>query len=82
MTLFDIMTLYNSTSPTNVSRFKGLGEMEAYQLKDSTLGTDRAMICYTMEDAKAELEAIREYESDRKKFLKLAKNVTRDDLID
>lgn len=84
MTLYDIMSLYKATSPTGVKRFKGLGEMEDYQLKESTLypGSDRTLICYTMEDAKAELEAIREYESDMKKFLKLAGNVTRDDLID
>ena len=84
MTLLDIMSLYKSISPSGIQRFKGLGEMEAYQLKESTLypGSDRTLICYTMEDAKAELEAIREYESDMKKFLKLAKNVTRDDLID
>lgn len=83
-TLYQLMSLYKSTEPKGRLRYKGLGEMEDYQLAESTLypGSDRTLIRYTMEDAKQELESIREYESDMKKFLKLARNVTRDDLID
>jgi hypothetical protein len=43
---------------------------------------DRTLIRYTMESAKEEIEAIREYESDSKKILTLIHNVSREDLLD
>jgi DNA gyrase/topoisomerase IV subunit B len=82
--IYEIMNLYDKTSPSAVQRFKGLGEMDKEELAESTLypGSDRTLVRYTMRDAKEELEEIREYESDTKKILNLVGNVTRDDLLD
>lgn len=82
--IYQIMNIYNNISPSNIKRYKGLGEMSKDQLKESTLypGSDRTLIRYTMDDAKECLEAIREYESDTKKILRLVGDVTRDDLMD
>ena len=82
--LYEIMKIYNSSTPSNISRYKGLGEMNASELAESTLypGSDRTLVRYTLKDAKEEIEAIREYESDTKKILSLVNKVTRDDLLD
>ena len=82
--LYNIMKLYNSVAPSNVQRYKGLGEMDSDELAESTLypGSDRTLVRYTLEDIKEEIEAVREYESNPKKILGLVGNVTRDDLID
>ena len=82
--IYKIMNLYKSIAPISVQRYKGLGEMQDYELAESTLypGSDRTLIRYTMEDAKETLEAIREYESDTKKILSLVGTVSREDLLD
>lgn len=82
--IYTIMNLYKSISPTNVQRYKGLGEMADAELAESTLHPDmnRTLIRYTLEDAKDTIEAIREYESDMKKILGLVGTVTREDLLD
>ena len=36
-TLHTIMSLYDKSSPSNVQRYKGLGEMDASELAESTL---------------------------------------------
>ena len=80
--IYEIMKAYESIRPTNISRFKGLGEMNKEQLRDSTIHPDydRTLVQYTLEDVKEELEAIREYENNTKKILSLVKTVTRDEL--
>lgn len=82
--IYQIMNLYNKVSPNSVQRYKGLGEMDSDELAESTLypGSDRTLVRYTLQDAKEEIEAIREYESDSKKILSLVGNVSRDDLLD
>jgi len=82
--LYKIMKLYESVSPSNVQRYKGLGEMDSDELKVSTLypGLDRTLVRYTLNDIKEEIEAVREYESNPKKILELVDNVTREELID
>lgn len=82
--IYEIMNLYTTVTPSGINRYKGLGEMSEEQLAESTLypGKDRTLIQYTLEDAKAELEAIREYENNTKKILSLIKNVTREELMD
>lgn len=82
--LYQIMQIYESAMPTNVQRYKGLGEMGDKDLSDSTLDPlgNRTLIRYTLQDAKEELEAIREYESDTKKLLALTGRISRDDLMD
>lgn len=82
--IYQIMKIYESTMPSSVQRYKGLGEMDEDELAESTLypGSDRTLVRYTLNDAKEEIEAIREYESDSKKILTLVGNVSRDDLLD
>ena len=82
--IYEIMKLYESSSPSNIQRYKGLGEMNKNDLAESTLypGSDRTLVRYTLEDVKEEIEAVREYESNPKKILGLVGNVTRDDLVD
>ena len=80
--LYDIMNAYESISPSNVSRFKGLGEMDADELGDSTiLPENRTLIRYTVESVKEEIKTIRELESNKKKLLDLAGDINRKDLI-
>lgn len=83
-TIYQIMQLYNKATPTNIQRYKGLGEMDKEELAESTLypGSDRTLVRYTLDDAKEEINAIREYESDSKKILSQIGLVTRDDLLD
>ena len=80
--LYRIMTEYEKSSPKNIQRFKGLGEMSYQKLAESTIHPDgnRTLIRYTLEDAKEELEAIREYESDMKKILSHIGSVSRSEL--
>ena len=82
--IYQIMKLYNAAYPSSVQRYKGLGEMDKDEMAESTLypGSDRTLIRYTLEDAKEEIEAIREYESNTEKILSLVSNVSRDDLLD
>ena len=82
--IYQIMKLYEASAPSNISRYKGLGEMNKNELAESTLypGSDRTLVRYTLEDIKEEIEAVREYESDSKKILGLVGNVSRDDLLD
>jgi hypothetical protein len=83
-TIYEIMKLYESVSPSSIQRYKGLGEMDYDELAESTLypGSDRTLVRYTLEDIKEEIEAVREYESNPKKILGLVGNVSRDDLLD
>lgn len=82
-TLYNIMKAYEKAMPSNVQRYKGLGEMPKEQLAESTvLPENRTLIRYTMDDAKETLNTIREYESDTKKILSLVGTVTRDDLVE
>ena len=76
------MNLYESSTPSGIQRYKGLGEMSAKQMAESTLRADmnRTLIRYTMNDVKETFETIRSYESNSKLILNLCNNVTRDDL--
>lgn len=83
-TLYDIMKAFDTSKPSGIKRYKGLGEMNDDQIAVSTLrpDADRMLIRYTLQDAKEELETIREYESDRSKLLDLVGTVKRTDLLD
>lgn len=67
----------------NISRFKGLGEMDPQQIAESCLlpDKDRVLQQYTIQDIKDEIEAIREYESNMKLLLKDIGTVTRTELM-
>ena len=81
-TLYDIMYAYESIAPSGISRFKGLGEMDADELGESTiLPEGRTLIRYTVENVKEEVATIRELESNKKKLLEFTGDINRKDLI-
>lgn len=72
MSLFGLMCLYEKYQPSNVKRFKGLGEMNPSELQESTLHPDynRHLIRFTTDNIKKEIQAIREIESNKSLLLK------------
>lgn len=69
-------------SLTSVSRFKGLGEMDAHQLAESTMDPNtRTLIQYSVSDIDETIRIIRQYDSNKKMILQQIKNVDRGDLI-
>ena len=81
--LYELMKLYEKLSPSNITRYKGLGEMNPGQLSESCLHPDlnRTLIRYTVEDIRAELDKVRELQTDKSKILKYVKNLSRHELI-
>ena len=54
-TIYQMMVLFEKSTPKNISRYKGLGEMIPETLYESTLDkNNRHLIRYTVEDAKKE----------------------------
>jgi DNA gyrase/topoisomerase IV subunit B len=70
--LYGLMKKFESYKPPNVTRYKGLGEMNAKQLKESTLHPDsnRTLLRYTTSNIKKEIEEIREIECNKSLLLK------------
>lgn len=67
---------------SSVSRFKGLGEMNFDQLKESTMNPEtRTLIQYTVEDINETMKIIRQYDSNKKMILQKIGSVDRNDLI-
>jgi DNA gyrase/topoisomerase IV subunit B len=71
-TLYGLMSKFESYKPSNVVRYKGLGEMNPIQLRESTIhpAYNRTLLRYTAEDIKREIEEIREVEFNKAKLLK------------
>ena len=82
--IYEIMTAFESTQPSHIQRYKGLGEMQPNQIAASTLlpDSDRNLIRYTIDDVKEVIQVIDSYESDFTKLFKYVGNVTRQDLLD
>lgn len=81
--LYEVMRSYEKYKPSNVSRYKGLGEMSAKMLRESTMDPDgpRCMIQYTAKDIINEVEELR-YLSSNLNLIKLEGKVRRSDLLD
>lgn len=70
-TLLGLMSIYEKYQPSNIQRYKGLGEMDAWQLMESTLHPDynRTLMQVTAADIDKEIQAIRNYDSNKKAIL-------------
>jgi len=80
--LYDLMYLFDTMQPSNIERYKGLGEMNGPKLFDSTLNPEnRTLIQYTVEDVMKTLEEIRYYESHMNELIQGIK-VSRFDIMD
>ena len=82
ISLYDLLDLYSKTQPKDITRYKGLGEMDPNQLKLSTLhpDSDRTLIRYTVEDAKAEIEKIKYFDKNKYELIK-DKTISKMDLL-
>ena len=80
--MYNVMNLFNKTSPDKLYRYKGLGEMDQEQLFDSTMDPNkRTLIQYTVDKAKEELEQIRYYENNMNELLIGLDNLSRSDVL-
>ena len=80
--IYDIMNIFDASSPKELTRYKGLGEMNPEQLGESALRPDsnRLLLRYTLEDAQQEIEQIRYLQSNKDKLLE-GVEVTRRQLL-
>ena len=82
MSIYELMNLFDKSTPTYIQRYKGLGEMDGRRLFDSTLNPeDRCLIQYTVDDIKEELNMMRFYETNKAAVLQDVQ-VNRFDLMD
>ena len=80
--IYEIMYLFDTESPTNIERYKGLGEMDGNQLFASTMDPDnRILIRYTLEDVQKTIDEIRYCNNNFYELIKSVK-VTRFDMLD
>lgn len=79
--LYDLVTSAMA-SIGSVSRFKGLGEMNANQLAESTMSPEtRTLIQYSVNDINESIKIIRQYDSNKKMILQKIGDVDRSELI-
>lgn len=82
--VYQIAKAFADFMPSNLQRYKGLGEMDTDDLFESTMNPEtRTLIRYTMDSAMSEIEAIRDYESAKNfsKILDLVGDINREDLL-
>ena len=79
--LYDLVTSAME-SIGSISRFKGLGEMNADQLAESTMSPDtRTLIQYSVNDINESIKIIRQYDSNKKMILQKIGDIDRSELI-
>lgn len=81
-TIYEMMYMFDKSSPSSIQRYKGLGEMNGEKLFDSTLNpVNRTLIQYTIDNVVEEIETIKYYESNKNLLLQDTK-LTRFDVIE
>ena len=84
ISLYGLMCAFENSSYGNITRYKGLGEMNPEQLFESTINpgedSQRTLIQYSIEDVKKEIETIAYLESDKFQIIKDMK-ISREDVI-
>lgn len=81
MSIYQIMKLITGSEDANITRYKGLGEMDPLQLYESTMDPEhRTLIRYTTEDIEKDIELIRYLEGNKAELLKNTGNLKRRDL--
>ena len=70
-TLYDVMMAFEKFRPSNIQRYKGLGEMPSADLRVSTIHPDydRTLLQLTVTDIKKQIEEIREIQSNLSSLL-------------
>lgn len=82
VTLYELMDKFDKSLPAQLQRYKGLGEMDANELFDSTLNPqNRILVQYNIANLKEELDAIKYYENNNLSELMTGVKVTRADLL-
>lgn len=82
ISLYELMYTFDSMAPSNIERYKGLGEMDEKKLFESTMDpNNRTLIQFTMEDAVKTLETLRYYENNLNELIQGVK-VSRFDIMD
>ena len=71
VSLYQLMMEFNKYTPKNLTRYKGLGEMNPKELAISTVHPDynRTLIRYTTDDIEREIQEIRRIDSNMKELL-------------
>lgn len=81
-TIYGLIKEFRKFEPSSVNRYKGLGEMNGFQLFDSTLDPEkRTLIRYTIDDAIKEIEQIRHFENNKNELLVGLDNLSRMEVI-
>ena len=84
VSLYGLMSKFETTKYGNITRYKGLGEMNADELFESTINpadnSQRTLTRYTIEDVKREIDMIKYFNTDKGELIKDMK-VTRADVL-
>lgn len=80
--IYNIMHLFDTVNPSNIQRYKGLGEMNGPKLFDSTLNPEtRVLVRYTVQNATDCINKMKFYNNNMRDLLSEIK-VSRFDVLD